>query len=118
MAFDICVYAVRVNAFPIMQFPKLCGFYGFQREYLATLKGLGIVSVRRFPPTREIADEAANAVSGRTGEMNLALGEKEAKMEAKLEAKLEDLMWKLNILMFVVAFVLGCVLMYLAMAAK
>lgn len=80
------------------------------------LKELGIVTVRKIPPAVEIADEAAavgDATSGRT-DMNMTVGEK----EAKIEAKMEDLMWKFNLLMFVFAVVLGCVFMYLAVAVK
>lgn len=100
----------------LLQFPKLCGFYAFQRQYLDKLKGLGIVQIRKFP-AQEIVEEGilgADATSGNTDRE----AKKEPKKEAKIEAKMEDLMWKFNLLMFAFAIVLGCVFMYLAVAVK
>lgn len=99
-------------------YPKLCGFYGFQRQYLDKLKELGIVTIRNLPALA-CDDEAAAAADATSGHANLQVevGEKEPKRLAKMEEKMEDIMWKSNLLMLALA-VVGSVFMYIAMKLK
>ncbi|PUV26737.1 hypothetical protein PAHAL_J027800 [Panicum hallii] len=95
---------------PRNSFPKLCGFYNFQRQYLDKLEELGIVAIHKFPLAVDIGDEAeevADASSGRMV-MNMRAG------ELQIEAKVDNLACKFNLLMSVLVVGLGCVLMYVA----
>ena len=99
----------------------MCQFYRFQRGYLDKLKELGIVKIRKFPTTFDIAEE------GYLGEDATSVNlEREKKVEAKVkgkkkskvDGKVEDLMWRFNVLMFAFAVFLGCVFMYLISSRK
>jgi hypothetical protein len=99
----------------------MCQFYRFQRGYFDKLKELGIVKIRKFPTTFDIAEE------GDLGEDATSVNlEREKKVEAKVkgkkkskvDGKVEDLMWRFNVLMFAFAVFLGCVFMYLISSRK
>ena len=89
----------------IFQFPKLCGYYRFEKEYFQQLKNRGIIIVR---PSNwaELLDEEEGLVDSPNG-----VTEKK-----NLEQKLENLMWKMNMFIVCVVYVVfGCDLMYVVM---
>ena len=83
------------------KFPKLCGYYRFEKQYFQHLKDLDIVIVRPSNWAEVVEEEAS--VGSLDGD----------KLRKELEHKLEKLMWKMN--MFIACVVFGCVVMYVVM---
>ena len=90
-----------------MQFPKLCGFYCFEKGYFQKLKDVGIIVVRPANWEDDVhADEEESSVPIPTVE----------KKRDELEQKMESLIWKMNMFFVcVVCVVVGCVFMYAVM---
>ena len=91
----------------LFQYPKLCGFYTFEKGYFQKLKDVGIVIVR--PANWEVVvhvDEEESSVHNPNVEKN----------RNELEQKMESLIWKINMFFVcVVCVVVGCVFMYAVM---
>jgi hypothetical protein len=70
-----------------VQIPKYCGFYEFQREYLAKLVELKVV---------KICEEQLEEME--VGTKNTGTG-KEGEESKDMELKMQNLMWKMNFLL-------------------
>jgi hypothetical protein len=89
----------------ILQFPKLCGYYKFQREYFEDLqsKNIVIVCIDKLQDMEEegeqpmVVQAVANSTAGNDG-------------KTVLELKMENLSWKLNMsFVFFATLVVGIV---------
>ncbi|CAL4970110.1 unnamed protein product [Urochloa decumbens] len=86
-------------------FPKLCGFYRFEKQYFQKLKDLGVIVVR---PSQwaEMVNEEVDSVQSPNDD----------KLKKSLEQKMDNVMWRMNLFLACVVFMLfGSVLMYYAM---
>jgi hypothetical protein len=86
-----------------VQIPKLCGFYEFQRGYLAKLIELKVVNICE-EKLEELEEGTKKTVTGKDGEDR-----------KDMELKMQNLMWKMNFLLtafliLLVAFVVAIVL--------
>jgi hypothetical protein len=70
-----------------VQIPKLCGFYEFQREYLAKLIELKVVNICE-EKLEELEEGTKKTVTGKDGEDR-----------KDMELKMQNLMWKMNFLL-------------------
>jgi membrane protein insertase Oxa1/YidC/SpoIIIJ len=70
-----------------VQIPKLCGFYEFQREYLAKLIELKVVNICE-EKHEELEERTKKTVTGKDGEDR-----------KDMELKMQNLMWKMNFLL-------------------
>ncbi|CAN6230877.1 unnamed protein product [Urochloa humidicola] len=90
---------------PRNRFPKLCGYYGFEKQYFQQLKDLGVVVIR---PSQwgELVNEEEESVESPNDD----------KQKKALEQKMDNVIWKMNVLFTCVVFmfVVG-VLMYCGM---
>ncbi|CAN6246409.1 unnamed protein product [Urochloa humidicola] len=88
-------------------FPKLCGYYRFEKAYFQHLKDRGIIVVHQTNEAQFVdEEEQEDSVDSPNVDIN----------KNNLEQKLENLIWKMN--MFIVCFAcvaLGCVVMYAVM---
>jgi len=89
-----------------LKFPKLCGYYRFEKQYFEQLKEKGIIQVR---PSNwaELVDHEDVLVDSPNGPDN---------NRKDLEHKMETLIWKMNMfIVCVISVVFGSVVMYVAM---
>jgi hypothetical protein len=70
-----------------VQIPKLCGFYEFQREYLAKLIDLKVVNICE-EKLEELEEGTKKTVTGKDGEDR-----------KDMELKMQNLMWKMKFLL-------------------
>jgi hypothetical protein len=70
-----------------VQIPKLCGFYEFQREYLAKLIELKVVKICE-EKLEELEEGTKKTVTGKDGEDR-----------KDMELKMQNLLWKMNFLL-------------------
>lgn len=89
------------------QFPKLCGYYRFEKHYFQRLKDCGIIIVCLSNWVELVEEEEEE------GSVDSPEDDKQRK-KGVLEHKLDNLMWKMN-MVHVACFVIGCVLMYVVM---
>lgn len=106
MSLVYCVpeLSVRVLTFAFFSYPKLCGYYCFEKQYFKHLKNLRVVIVR---PSNwaQLEDEEGAVDSANVGNQS-----------KELEQKMEKLIRKMNMfIVLVVAVSFGCVLMYASM---
>ena len=92
-----------------LQFPKLCGYYRFDKEYVQMLKDAGVIV---FRPSNVVdegfpVDEEVDSVDCQIGS---------DKQRKALEGKMDNVIWKMNLfIVFFVRVVFGCLVgMYTA----
>ena len=96
-----------------LQFPKLCGYYHFDKEHVQMLKDAGVIV---FRPSNVVdegfpIDEEVDSVDCQIGsdEQRKALDDKQRKKA--LEEKMDNVIWKMNLIIVgVVCVVFGCLL--------
>ncbi|CAO2047580.1 unnamed protein product [Urochloa humidicola] len=88
-------------------FTKLCGYYGFEKQYFQLLKDLGVVVIRPSQwgelVNQEEEEESVDSPN-------------DDKQKKALEQKMDNVIWKMNVFFECVVFMfVGGVLMYCAM---
>ncbi|CAL5084521.1 unnamed protein product [Urochloa decumbens] len=87
-------------------FPKLCSYYGFEKQYFQLLKDVGVVVVRPSQWAEVVNEEEEGSVDSPNGD----------KQKKTLEQKMDSVFWKMNVFFACVVFMfVGGVLMYCAM---
>ena len=92
-----------------MQYPKVYGYYRFEKQYFQKLKDDGVIVVRPSNWAQMLDEEVDSVDYTNVDKPRQAL-------EHPLEQKLDNVIWKMNsFILCIVCVVFGCVMMYFAM---